>query len=96
MHAEHTPTSPRSPAAPRVVPAILHAVALAWTTAAALPAQTPDPETAFCAAHPASDESRWTLIPWRTSLTESLAEAKRTGKPIYLFVNDGEVESGLC
>jgi hypothetical protein len=45
---------------------------------------------------PPLDEARWTLIPWRHSLTEALAEAKATGKPVYLFVNDGDVASGRC
>jgi hypothetical protein len=68
------------------------------------PAQTPrvtqaepfDFDAAFAAAMPPVDETRWTLIPWRHSLTEALAEAKATKKPVYLFVNDGDVASGRC
>jgi hypothetical protein len=68
------------------------------------PAQTPrgpqaapfDLDTAFVAAIPPVDETRWTLIPWRHSLTEALAEAKTAHKPVYLFVNDGDVGSGRC
>ena len=41
----------------------------------------------FAKALPAEAEARWTSIPWRRSLTRALAEAKATGKPIYLFVN---------
>jgi len=73
-------------------------VPLLLTAAAAAQTASPpfDLETAFAAAMPPREESRWTLIPWRHSLTDALAESKRTGKPIYLFVNDGDVESGRC
>ncbi|MCA8951931.1 MAG: hypothetical protein KDE27_20650 [Planctomycetes bacterium] len=63
---------------------------------AAVRAQTPDLDAEFAAAQPPTAESLWTLVPWRHSLTEALAEAKRDHKPIYLFVNDGDVESGRC
>lgn len=53
-------------------------------------------DAAFAAAQPPDAEARWTLIPWRHSLRQALAEAERTGKAIYLFVNDGDVESGRC
>jgi len=55
-----------------------------------------DLEAAFAAALPPVSEARWTLIPWRHSLTDALAEAKRIQRPIYLFVNDGDVDSGRC
>ena len=51
---------------------------------------------AFAAAQPPVAEARWTLVPWRHSLRLALAEAQRTGKAIYLFVNDGDGESGRC
>lgn len=53
-------------------------------------------DAAFARAMPPPDEARWTLIPWRRSLTDALAEAKVTGKPVYLFVNDGNVDDGRC
>ena len=53
-------------------------------------------DAAFAAAQPPLTEARWTLVPWRHSLTEALAEARATDKPVYLFVNDGDVESGRC
>lgn len=56
----------------------------------------PDLDIAFAAAQPPLTEARWTLVPWRHSLTDALAEAKAAGKPVYLFVNDGDVESGRC
>jgi len=55
-----------------------------------------DLDAAFAAAMPPVDEARWTLIPWRHSLTDALAEAKAQKRPIYLFVNDGDVDSGRC
>lgn len=65
----------------------------------ALPAQQPaafDLDAEFTAAQPPRDEARWTLIPWRHSLTDALAEAKQTKRPIYLYCNDGDVDSGRC
>ena len=53
-------------------------------------------DAAFAAAMPPAAESRWTRIAWRTSLTEALAESRLTGKPVFLYVNDGEVASGRC
>lgn len=55
-----------------------------------------DLDAAFAAAQPPRAEATWTLIPWRHSLTDALAEAKKDQKPVYLFVNDGDVESGRC
>jgi hypothetical protein len=76
------------------------------TTPPTTPAPTPqaapptpaafDLDAAFAAALPPLAESRWTLIPWRHSLTDALAEAKATTRPVYLFVNDGDVDSGVC
>jgi hypothetical protein len=62
---------------------------------AALVAQM-DLEALFAAALPPAAESLWTLIPWRHSLTDALAEAKERKLPIYVFVNDGDVGSGRC
>ena len=68
----------------------------------ALRAQEPTPPVAFdldaefAAAQPPRDEARWTLIPWRHSLTDALVEAKQTKRPIYLYCNDGDVDSGRC
>jgi hypothetical protein len=50
----------------------------------------------FCQGLPPAAESLWTQVPWRTSLTDALVEARALGRPIYLFVNDGEVSSGRC
>ena len=64
-----------------------------------LSAQDPVPaefEAAFAAAIPDAADALWTLVPWRTSLTDALAESKRTGNPVFLYVNDGDVASGRC
>lgn len=73
------------------MPVILSAVALAQQPAPAF-----DLDATFAAAMPPAAEARWTLVPWRHSLTEALAEAKQTKRPVYLYVNDGDVESGRC
>lgn len=55
-----------------------------------------DLEAAFQAAMPPRVEALWRTIPWRTSLTDALEEARKADKPVYMFVNDGEVQSGRC
>lgn len=55
-----------------------------------------DLDAAFAAVMPPTEEARWTLVPWRHSLTEALQEAKALHRPVYLYVNDGDVESGRC
>lgn len=66
--------------------------------AAASPAQQPafDLDAAFQAAVPPTAESLWTRIPWRPSLTDALAEARRLQRPVFLYANDGDVGSGRC
>ena len=41
-------------------------------------------------------ESRWQLVPWRRSLKAALAEAERTGKPVWYFGADGDFWTGNC
>ena len=72
------------------------AIGVAMLAVAAAAQQDIDLDTAFAAAQPPLQEARWTLVPWRHSLTDALAEAKRDHKPVYVFVNDGDVESGRC
>lgn len=64
--------------------------------AAAAPAATDPVDLAFAAALPPSAECRFTLIDWRTSLTDALAEARELRRPVYLYVNDGDPASGRC
>lgn len=73
------------------------------TVSAPLLAQDSRPATArldldaeFARVMPGNDEARWTAVPWLHSLSAARAESVRTQKPIYLFVNDGEVGSGRC
>jgi len=70
--------------------------ALPAQTAAELPAPAFDLDAAFAAAMPPAAEALWTCIPWQRSLTEAMALGKATGKPVYLYVNDGDVDSGRC
>ena len=79
--------------------AMLRIAATLW--AVALPSQEPGPpvcdlDAEFAAALPPLVEARWTLIPWRHSLTDALVEARKTNRPIYLYSNDGDVDSGRC
>ncbi|MEZ5988828.1 MAG: hypothetical protein R3F30_06840 [Planctomycetota bacterium] len=41
-------------------------------------------------------EQLWRAIPWRRSLTLALAEARRIGKPVFLFTYDGTLDDGNC
>jgi hypothetical protein len=76
---------------------LARALALALATAGETPAAAADDlDALFAAALPPRAESRWTLIPWRDSLTDALAEARTARKPLYLHVNDGDVGSGRC
>jgi hypothetical protein len=38
---------------------------------------------------PRPEEERWLQIPWRTSLMQARAESQAAGKPIFLWVMNG-------
>ena len=38
---------------------------------------------------PTADEERWLEIPWRTNIADARAEAERQGKPVLLWVMNG-------
>jgi hypothetical protein len=38
---------------------------------------------------PTPEEDRWLQIPWRTSIAEALADSRKTGKPVMLWVMNG-------
>ena len=38
---------------------------------------------------PAPREQRWLQIPWRLDLLSAQAEARRSGKPIFMLLMDG-------
>jgi hypothetical protein len=46
-------------------------------------------EKRVAAVLPTPDEERWLQIPWRTNIVEALAEARRVGKPVMLWVMNG-------
>jgi hypothetical protein len=38
---------------------------------------------------PSQEEERWLQIPWRTDLSQALTDARRSGKPVLLWVMNG-------
>ena len=57
-------------------------------------AQAPSPsnstlEQKVAAVLPTTVEDRWTQIPWRANLMEARADAEREGKPLFLWIMDG-------
>lgn len=41
-------------------------------------------------------ERRWRNVPWEASITEALKKARATGKPLFFFGGDGDVDTGNC
>lgn len=41
-------------------------------------------------------ESAWQGIHWVTDLSDGLALARRTGRPVFLMANDGRIDLGRC
>ena len=39
---------------------------------------------------PAAEEERWLQIPWRTELLEARREANAAGKPIFMWLMNGD------
>ena len=35
------------------------------------------------------EEERWLQVPWRLDLVQATAEAQRSGKPLFLWINEG-------
>lgn len=88
-----------APAGRDTMPVMLRPATAFALLAAGLAAQRPEPESvdAACARiRPTADDARWTLIPWHRSLGAALAEAARANRPVFLFVNDGDVDTGRC
>lgn len=48
-------------------------------------------EESVGAVLPAAGEERWIAIPWRMNVTQARAEAQESGKPLFLWVMDGNV-----
>jgi hypothetical protein len=86
----------------RPAPAIAAAFVAGLLASVAAAARSPQGEAnaaldaAFARAMPPVEEARWTLVPWRRSLGDALAEAGRTRRPVFLYVNDGDTDSGRC
>jgi len=38
---------------------------------------------------PSSEEDRWLEVPWRTNMMTAISEAGRAGKPVLLWVMNG-------
>jgi hypothetical protein len=38
---------------------------------------------------PTQEEERWLQIPWRTDISQALSDARRSGKPVLLWVMNG-------
>jgi hypothetical protein len=38
---------------------------------------------------PTDSENRWMVIPWRTNIMAAIEEGRRAGKPIFLWVMNG-------
>jgi hypothetical protein len=38
---------------------------------------------------PTPEEERWLQVPWRLDLVQARAEAQRSGKPLFLWINEG-------
>ena len=38
---------------------------------------------------PKAAEERWLTIPWRTNVMEARTEAQRSGKPLFLWIMNG-------
>ena len=63
------------------------------TTAGALGAPRGDGDTLdarICALLPTPEEERWLEVPWRLDLLAARAESAATGKPIYLWLMNGD------
>jgi hypothetical protein len=43
----------------------------------------------IAAVLPTGEEDRWLEIPWRTNIGEAIGEAQRAGKPVLLWVMNG-------
>ncbi len=64
-------------------------VTLAYRAIAAEPAEATSLEKKVTAIVPSEAEDRWLRIPWHTNVLEARGEAQRVGKPILLWVMNG-------
>lgn len=52
--------------------------------------QEVDLEAKIAPILPTQDEERWMEVPWRRNLLEARREANNTGKPIFMWLMDGD------
>jgi hypothetical protein len=43
-----------------------------------------------------SDTEAWRRVPWAGSLTDAAAAAKREGRPMFVFSQEGNLDTGRC
>lgn len=43
-----------------------------------------------------SDTNAWRKIPWTGSLLDARRASEREKKPVFLFMHDGNIETGRC
>ena len=46
-------------------------------------------EKRIAALVPTEAEDRWMTVPWRTNVMTAISESRRTGKPVMLWVMNG-------
>jgi hypothetical protein len=44
----------------------------------------------IAAIRPTADEDRWLQIPWRSDLLQARQEADQAGKPLFMWLMDGD------
>lgn len=54
-----------------------------------LAGETPALQEKIAAVLPTPDEDRWLQIPWRANLMAARAEAQLAGKPLFLWIMNG-------
>ena len=43
-----------------------------------------------------SDTDAWRRIPWCAALTAADRQARREGRPLFVFTHDGNIDTGRC
>ncbi len=55
------------------------------------PTASPDLEKKIQSVLPQEKEERWLRIPWEPNLMRARVEAQRVGKPVLIWIMDGNV-----
>lgn len=73
------------------IAAALAALALALAAASSLPGRGTSPwEADLARCLPRPEEELWLRIPWRHDLLEARREAALSGRPLFLWLMDGD------